>query len=83
MGFSPVTVHPMACTCLSVAVLLYVLDRFSLIKMAYSEEFKDIYMEHSPSLTESTWLMCNTCQKACPIGHDLRFEKRERVNSPE
>jgi epoxyqueuosine reductase QueG len=47
-----------------------------------SDEFKDIYMEHSPSLTESTWLMCNTCQKACPIGHDLRFEVRERGPSP-
>ena len=46
-----------------------------------SEEFKDVYMEHSPSLTESTWLMCNTCQKACPIGRDLRFEKRDRVLS--
>lgn len=44
-----------------------------------SEEFRDVYMEHSPSLTESTWLMCNTCQKACPIGRDLRFEKRDRV----
>jgi epoxyqueuosine reductase QueG len=43
-----------------------------------SPELHDIYMEHSPDLTENTWLMCNTCQKACPIGHDLRFEKRGR-----
>ncbi len=44
----------------------------------YSPELKDIYMEHCPDLTENTWLMCNTCQQACPIGHDLRFQKKGR-----
>lgn len=45
----------------------------------YSEEYKDIYLEHCPDLTENTWLMCNTCQKACPIGRDHRYEKKGRV----
>lgn len=45
-----------------------------------NDEFKDIYFEHNPSLTESTWLMCNTCQKACPIGHELRFKERRRTD---
>lgn len=44
----------------------------------YSEEFKEIYLEHCPDLTENTWLMCNTCQKACPIGRDLRNQKLGR-----
>jgi epoxyqueuosine reductase QueG len=43
-----------------------------------SEDYESIYFEHSPSLTENTWLMCNTCQKACPIGRDLRFKSQER-----
>ncbi|MCW4048693.1 MAG: 4Fe-4S binding protein [Candidatus Bathyarchaeota archaeon] len=43
-----------------------------------SPEYKDIYLEHSPMLTENTWLMCNTCQKACPIGHDLRYKYEGR-----
>jgi len=37
-----------------------------------SEEFRDIYTEHSPMVTENTWRMCQTCQRACPIGSDLR-----------
>lgn len=38
-----------------------------------SPEYKDVYLEHSPLLTENTWMMCNTCQRACPIGRELRF----------
>jgi len=37
-----------------------------------SDEYRDVYYEHSPSLTENTWLMCNTCQKACPVGREKR-----------
>ncbi|HHL41542.1 MAG TPA: epoxyqueuosine reductase [Candidatus Bathyarchaeota archaeon] len=37
-----------------------------------SPKYKDVYLEHSPSLTENTWKMCNTCQQACPIGRELR-----------
>ena len=45
----------------------------------YSDKFKDIYLEHCPDLTENTWLMCNTCQNACPIGRDLRYKKKGRI----
>ena len=38
-----------------------------------SPKYKDVYLEHSPLLTENTWMMCNTCQRACPIGRELRF----------
>jgi epoxyqueuosine reductase len=44
----------------------------------YNEEFKEIYLKHCPDLTENTWLMCHTCQKACPIGRDLRYTKVSR-----
>ena len=37
-----------------------------------SEEFRDIYAEHSPMVTENTWRMCQACQRACPIGRNLR-----------
>jgi epoxyqueuosine reductase QueG len=43
-----------------------------------SDEFKDVYYQHNPSLTENTWLMCNTCQKACPIGQQQRNESQGR-----
>jgi epoxyqueuosine reductase len=38
----------------------------------YSPEYKDLYLEHNPLLTENTWKMCNTCQQACPIGREKR-----------
>ncbi len=38
----------------------------------FSEKYKDVYLEHSPLLTENTWKMCNTCQEACPIGREKR-----------
>ena len=44
-----------------------------------SDEYKDVYYKHSPSLTENTWLMCNTCQKACPVGREKRNQTFERV----
>ena len=37
-----------------------------------SKEFRDVYTEHSPMVTENTWRMCQACQRACPIGRDLR-----------
>jgi len=37
-----------------------------------SEEYRDVYLEHSPMLTENTWKMCNTCQQAYPIGKEKR-----------
>ncbi|MBN2336125.1 epoxyqueuosine reductase [Candidatus Bathyarchaeota archaeon] len=39
----------------------------------FSDEYRDVYYEHNPSLTENTWMMCNTCQKACPVGRELRL----------
>jgi len=48
-----------------------------------SDEYRDIYYEHSPSLTENTWLMCNTCQKACPVGRDERNRSIGRVSDKE
>ncbi|MBD3205914.1 hypothetical protein GF319_06175 [Candidatus Bathyarchaeota archaeon] len=45
----------------------------------YSDKYKDIYLEHCPDQTENAWLMCNTCQKACPIGRDLRYKKKGRI----
>ena len=39
----------------------------------YSPEYKELYLEHNEQLTENTWKMCNTCQQACPIGHDKRY----------
>ena len=48
-----------------------------------SEEYKDIYYKHNPPLTENTWLMCNTCQKACPIGQQKRNEPQGRQASYE
>jgi len=44
-----------------------------------SEEIKATYYEHNPPLTENTWLMCSTCQRACPIGRDKRNQKFERI----
>jgi epoxyqueuosine reductase QueG len=38
----------------------------------FSDKYRDIYLEHSPLLTENTWKMCNTCQEACPIGREKR-----------
>jgi epoxyqueuosine reductase QueG len=43
-----------------------------------SEEFHEIYTEHSPMITENSWKMCQTCQKACPVGRDLRNQRIER-----
>jgi len=40
-----------------------------------SEEFRDVYTEHSPLVTENTWRMCQACQRACPIGRDLRNQQ--------
>jgi len=37
-----------------------------------SDEYRDLYLEHSPQVTENTWIMCQTCQRACPIGRDRR-----------
>jgi epoxyqueuosine reductase QueG len=39
----------------------------------YLPENKGLYLEHNPLLTENTWKMCNTCQQACPIGHEKRY----------
>jgi epoxyqueuosine reductase QueG len=39
----------------------------------YLPENKGLYLEHNPLLTENTWKMCNTCQQACPIGHEMRY----------
>ena len=44
-----------------------------------SNRLRDTYFKHNPSLTENTWLMCSTCQKACPIGRDKRFNLTGRV----
>ncbi len=43
-------------------------------------EMKSLYLEHNPDITENTWKMCNTCQQACPIGHEKRYAEygRER-----
>lgn len=39
-------------------------------------EFRDIpdevFREHMPRFTENSVLMCTTCQKACPYGHEKR-----------
>ena len=43
-----------------------------------SDEFKEIYLEHCPNLTENTWKMCNTCQQACPIGKEKRHQNYGR-----
>lgn len=42
-------------------------------KKRLSVEYKETHYKHSPSLTKKTWLMCNTCQKVCPLGQDLRY----------
>ena len=39
------------------------------------EEFREVYEEHSPMVTENTWRMCQACQRACPVGRDLREER--------
>ncbi len=46
-------------------------------------EYRDIYHAHCRTLTENTWLMCSTCQRACPRGREKRMEKVARVvNTP-
>ncbi len=40
-----------------------------------SGEYSDVYAEHSPMVTENTWRMCQACQRACPIGRDLREQQ--------
>ena len=42
-------------------------------------EYVNIYYAHNPALTENSWLMCSTCQRACPIGRDRRAERYDRV----
>jgi len=37
-----------------------------------SAEFRAIWDEHCPNLTENTWVMCTTCQRACPYGRERR-----------
>lgn len=44
-----------------------------------SDEYRAIYMEHCPSLTENTWLMCSTCQRACPVGREERSQRFDRA----
>jgi len=44
-----------------------------------SDEHRDTYMEHCPALTENTWLMCSTCQRACPIGREERNTRTGRI----
>ena len=43
-----------------------------------SDEHRATYMKHCPSLTENTWLMCSTCQRACPIGRGEREARTGR-----
>jgi len=43
-----------------------------------SDEYSATYMEHCPSLTENTWLMCSTCQRACPVGREERGARTGR-----
>ena len=31
-----------------------------------------LFEKHSPKLTENTYLLCTTCQRACPYGRELR-----------
>jgi epoxyqueuosine reductase len=40
----------------------------------FSDAYRDKYYRHNPSVTENAWLMCSACQRACPIGSDLRFK---------
>jgi len=44
-----------------------------------SDEYRGTYLEHCPSLTENTWLMCSTCQRACPVGREKRSQRFDRV----
>lgn len=44
-----------------------------------SDEYSGTYLEHCPSLTENTWLMCSTCQRACPVGREERSQRFDRA----
>ena len=42
-------------------------------------KYREVYYAHNPSLTENAWLMCSTCQRACPIGREKRNERHTRA----
>jgi epoxyqueuosine reductase QueG len=44
-----------------------------------SDEYRATFMEHCPSLTENTWLMCSTCQRACPVEREERNTRTGRA----
>ncbi len=40
-----------------------------------SGEYRDVYAEHSPMVTDNTWRMCQAGQRAFPIVRDLRQQQ--------
>jgi len=41
-------------------------------KHGWIPNIDEIYATHSPKLTENSFLMCTTCQRACPYGREER-----------
>lgn len=41
-----------------------------------SSEHKEVFRENCANLTENVWLMCTTCQRACPFGRERRGTNR-------
>lgn len=46
------------------------------------DEHRETYERHSPMVTENTWLMCQACQLACPIGREHRTRHVGRGTGP-
>ena len=47
-----------------------------------SDEYHETYEKHSPMVTENTWIMCQTCQRACPLGREPRSQRIGRGTGP-
>jgi epoxyqueuosine reductase QueG len=37
-----------------------------------SPEYSELWKKHCPQLTDNTYVMCTTCQRACKYGRELR-----------
>jgi epoxyqueuosine reductase len=47
-----------------------------------SDEYRETYERHSPMVTENMWIMCQTCQRACPVGKEQRSKRIGRGTGP-
>jgi epoxyqueuosine reductase len=47
-----------------------------------SDEYHETYEKHSPMVTENTWIMCQACQRACPVGRAPRSQRIGRGTGP-